>query len=576
MKSYKLPADRTHVICATIALLAMIRPANAQQISFRPGGSDVAPRVGHDKMTSAAPRHHARQIAERKESVSDSSRGSEALELARRFAPVLKFDRDTWHLPMSAQRWFDRMLCGTQGGPSFADGAYQYEQCSDIDTSSHDYRFPNDREVWGNPPPFGGSHDSPKTKPAQAMVGVVDNEDHENPDYWWGTLGPQGGSNVPVYFKIAENPQNGALRIKYIWFFGYQAPCEWSMKYGIVGEDRNGEHVGDWEHVMITTTPDRTSVEAVSYYQHFGHYTLWAPDSGLRRQRGGFETEVGGYGSPALRPVVYPGRLSHGSYHDRKRFQNPPMLSLACSYFGDRRDPDGEEDWWFTDANLINLRDYSEPWMQAELAGPPAGATELWVWGPSVETCSLNLLGICFKHVKQAASGSHPTSVTEVEGGEDWCFDSCNNKGCKKDRWSDTTDQERANWEAWCDPDPQPARESTPIEASRVDEQSDCCAGRDARIFRSNPDGIVEALSLALADTLGMRIRTFNRAIDDEISPCEMADELGIDLSVIWQDTVHLRQAAIARMEADSVVTPEQADWVSELLTDAPDCTTER
>jgi len=553
--------NRSCLCPIAIALTTVALPALGQQ--SRPGPTDVTAPAANRSVPHAVPHEVSRDAA---------LEGEDAVTIARRYAPVVKFDTDTWHLPMSAQRWFDRMLCGLLGGPPWEGGAYDYAACSDIDTSLLDYRLPIDRAVWGNPPPFGGSHDYPKDYPRFCLMDVLDDQSDPNPDYWSGTFGPQGGANVPVYFKIAVNPTNNALRIKYFWFYGYQAPCEWSMKYGII-DDRNGEHIGDWEHVMITTTPDRSRVEAVSYFQHTGHYTMWEDRTGLRRTGRGFETEYDGYHFQAYRPVVYPGRFSHGNYYDRKKTQNIPVASLACLYFGDRRDPVSLGDWWLTDANLVDLRALAEPWMQAEQAELPEGVPELWVWGPSVETCSVYLLWQCWKHAFQEASGTHPTDrPRKVDGVENWCFASCEDKGCRKDGWDNADASEQANWDAWCDGEAQQTARFKSGEAREPRGDDLCSDNRDARIFHANAEGILAVMSKALADTIGVRIGAFDRAIADKVSPCELAAQRGIDLAGIWTATAPLRDAVIDGAETDGVLRTEQADWLRELLEPAPRC----
>jgi len=555
-------SSRICVASATIALVTLQFPAIAQHTAFDPTDAGAA-----------VPARSVRDVAQPEKSGPLARAEDDPVTIAQRYAPVVKFDADTWHLPMSAQRWFDRMLCGAQGGPPWNTGAYDYAACNDIDTSLLDYRLPIDRAVWGNPPPFGGSHDYPKDWASLCLMDVEDDQSNANENYWSGTAGPQGSANVPVYFKIAVNPTNNALRIKYWWFYGYQAPCEWSMKYGII-DDRNGEHIGDWEHVMITTTPDRSRVEAVTFFQHTGHYTMWEDQTGLQRMRPGFETEYDGYHSDAYRPVVYPGRFSHGNYHDSKRVQNIPVASLACLYFGDRRYHAVPADRWFTDANPIDLRALGEPWMQAEQTELPEGVPELWVWGPSVETCSICLLWHCWKHTFQAASGTHPTmKPAKVDGEENWCFPSCADKGCRKDGWDDAWETEQENWNAWCDGETPQATRSKSEGARAPRDESLCSDNRDARIFYSDPEGILAVLSRALADTLGMRIGAFDRAIERKVSPCELAAQRGIDLSNIWPATAQLREAVFDGAETDGVLTAEQADWLRGILTDAPRCT---
>ncbi len=53
-----------------------------------------------------------------------------AMESIQRFAPVLRFDRAYWGLPMSAQSWFDEMLCSGNIPYDSVIGQYDYLACS--------------------------------------------------------------------------------------------------------------------------------------------------------------------------------------------------------------------------------------------------------------------------------------------------------------------------------------------------------------------------------------------------------------------------------------------------------------
>ena len=481
------------------------------------------------------------------------------------FAPVVKFDRDVWHLPMSAQRWFDQMLCGEQGGPPFQDGEYRYDQCADWDSDSHDYRFPNDREVWGNPPPYGRLPAGSSS--AEALMDVEDFDDPElGPDWSWGTNGPQGGPNVPTYFKVMDNKETGALRIKYFRYYGYQFPCEWSMKYelGRLFTDRpvsNGEHVGDWEHVMITTSPDRSTIEAVSYFQHYGYYTRWS-------SVGGVETEFDGYALEAQRPVVYVGRFSHGSYFDSETRRYIPCFSLACGYFNDRRGPASRDDWWFTDANLVSLRGEGESWMAAESAPLPTGATERWVWGPPVNACSVCLLGICWKHREMTASGTHPTLVPPVGSNdkEDWCFASCKVDGCDKDQWALITDQEKSNWNAWCED------ELYATTTNDGAEPCDTCGAFDLQALQANQEQITETFIKVVAATLGMSVEELTATVTGGQTFCQVVEARGLDLAEVWATTQNTRQIILRQAVEDELVIQAQADLIREMLAEPPKC----
>ena len=142
---------------------------------------------------------------------------------------------------------------------------------------------------------------------------------------------------IPTYWKAVKC--GNQIRIIYCWFYGYQfdADCV------------SGEHHGDWEHIMVTLSEDKTRVAAVTYFQHSGWYTRISA-------RYGFELYEWTH------PVVYPGRTQHGSYHDT---QTAVQTAL---YYDDHRD--GKGPWFFTWLSpLIELQPSAlggEPWMDAD------------------------------------------------------------------------------------------------------------------------------------------------------------------------------------------------------------------
>ena len=147
-------------------------------------------------------------------------------------------------------------------------------------------------------------------------------------------------NQVPTYWKATQC--GNQVRIFYCWFYGYQFDADCI----------SGEHHGDWEHIMVVLSEDKTRVAAVTYFQHSGWYTrIWA--------RYGFELFLGTH------PVVYPGRTQHGSYHDTQKAVQTAL------YFDDHRDGGGP---WMNSwlSPLIELQSSSlggEEWMDADLVG---------------------------------------------------------------------------------------------------------------------------------------------------------------------------------------------------------------
>ena len=191
------------------------------------------------------------------------------------------------------------------------------------------------------------------------------------------------------------DPVTGALRIQYWWFYGYQHQC-----YApIVGTTSN--HDADWEHVMVTTSPDRSRVDRLTYYQHSGWYTRSATDGNDP------EASIAGWlnlhtsskqddrpfpwypskSDPARRPMVYVDRVSHGAFHWSKSGD-----TFSCNYWGDASRPSASTKW-NTSANLVLIDpgNADQTWMRAEAAendptmtfehlGTPY-TVDAWSWG---------------------------------------------------------------------------------------------------------------------------------------------------------------------------------------------------
>jgi hypothetical protein len=165
----------------------------------------------------------------------------------------------------------------------------------------------------------------------------------------------------PTYYRVQTDGKQ--TRIVYWWFYGYQHPC-W--------EDQ-GTHNGDWEHGMVILTEDMSAVAAVSFYQHNGHYTRIAGprDAPCTQPLGGRCSEYG-FESSGTHPIVYSGKIAHGSYH------NPNDISVGsadqCMYYADYRNPKSSDDYMETWRKLISLDSNEESWMEADRTGS-------FVWG---------------------------------------------------------------------------------------------------------------------------------------------------------------------------------------------------
>lgn len=218
---------------------------------------------------------------------------------------------------------------------------------------------------------------------------------------------------VPTYFKVISDRTSldlGRLRIAYWWFYGFQYPC--NDGWGAVADD--GAHHGDWENIIVTTSPDRSQIEAVTYFFHGDWYT---------RQAGGFE-KVG------ERPVVYIGKTAHGSYHSRDHSGWMVGTPSHCCEYADYRNPDSGSVWDNVQDNLVSLSLDSESWMLADKIGSTYEYNGreyfilAWWWGPHISHCELYIFGcLDWDHVQ--ACFTHPTR-SELN----WTFPSCDEEGC--------------------------------------------------------------------------------------------------------------------------------------------------
>ena len=93
--------------------------------------------------------------------------------------------------------------------------------------------------------------------------------------------------NAPVFYQVSTC--DGQTVYTYWLWYGLQKPCIFNQ----------GTHGDDWEHVSVYVNPSDGLVSKVVYHQHGGHYT---------RRRDKYKAE-------GERPIVYIGKVAHGSYH---------------------------------------------------------------------------------------------------------------------------------------------------------------------------------------------------------------------------------------------------------------------
>jgi hypothetical protein len=323
------------------------------------------------------------------------------LEWVRKFAPVLYFDKSYKGLPMSAQVYFETMMSPSPDDPEPG------------------------KITWTTP------WDGPCGKPGVISVCGRDECNCGMQNKEFSTL---INGQIPTYYKVisdidseVDTGPKGRLRIAYWWFYGFQKHCNPECVAGPFGCGPDGAHHGDWEHIMVTTDPNRTRADAVTYSFHGHRYT---------RLSGGFETEPND--DPQGRPVVYVGRLSHGNWHS-----DPPGTSCLwegsvyhCCEYAACRTPDVNSIWRTAYQNLVSLRGNSEPWMLADRIGShyeydgQEYIISNWRWGPHISYCDNWLFG-CLDWGHTYASKGHLT-IRPL----DWTIASCHNEkaGCGIDR----------------------------------------------------------------------------------------------------------------------------------------------
>ncbi len=228
---------------------------------------------------------------------------------------------------------------------------------------------------------------------------------------------------VPTYYQART--YGAQVRIYYWWFYGYQHPCF----------QGRGAHNGDWENVEVILNERRTAVAAVSYGQHGGHYTRIAGPRDAPCTPGGTGRCGGSHGfeKDGSHPIVYPGKIAHGSYHNfnGSNYGNTDESEgfSQCFYYGDFRNPASDADTLRTWTKLIDLDGSAEAWIAAD-------RTATWTWGPD---------GIS-RHPTQepptgheAACDGHPTYAFSDDGcyqseclaGDDQASEDCL-KECKQ------------------------------------------------------------------------------------------------------------------------------------------------
>jgi hypothetical protein len=157
---------------------------------------------------------------------------------------------------------------------------------------------------------------------------------------------------IPTYYQVREFGTKKQVRILYWWFYGYQHQCT----------EGQGAHHGDWERVMVILKEDRMDIAAVTFWQHDAHYTrISGPRDAPCTPAWTGRCKEAGFERSGTHPVVYVGKIAHGSYHDKNDKTGHGVW--GCSYYGDFRNPKSDDDIMETWHNLISLE-------ESELKGP--------------------------------------------------------------------------------------------------------------------------------------------------------------------------------------------------------------
>lgn len=112
---------------------------------------------------------------------------------------------------------------------------------------------------------------------------------------------------APVYYEV-DTCEGQTVYTYWLWY-GLQEPCIAIFDEG---------HGNDWEHVSVYVNPSDGRVSKVVFHQHGGHYT---------RRRGTYTSE-------GERPIVYIGKIAHGSYHIDCNGQCSFTELFSCGCYG--------------------------------------------------------------------------------------------------------------------------------------------------------------------------------------------------------------------------------------------------
>ena len=409
--------------------------------------------------------------------------------------------------------------------------------------------------------------------------------------------------SVPTYYR-AVRTMNNQVRILYWWFYGYQKPCFLNQ----------GRHNGDWEQVMVTLSEDATEVAAVTFWQHSGWYTRLAYSDGQACPPPTSDFDLCSFELfDQTHPVVYVGRIAHGSYSSMGGSPDPIM---TCLYHYDVRyftNPALRLDTW---TNLVNIDAATETWRQSDVQwgyegiktsnrtdidDPPVGYMmascegDSWYNPVGTNGCWLSQCRAgdkCNVYISLAFCVgssiiydiSYPIPITDAgllykEAIAAALMDKeqmLELLAMVFDEDSETTGQAEQD-------------QSFETLAMVLDESLEATGEEPAveddflpvpesgQITEISPDPsarwpyIAEVARSVLAMTLDIDPYQLRAAFEDGLTPCQICEAQGMDISEVLTAEWPTREGIIQEAVASEFISPDEADWLRGMLAALPE-----
>jgi hypothetical protein len=252
------------------------------------------------------------------------------IELARRFRPVLRFDRNEPWRPLQIDHFFKES----------AAGPFNLHRLCDLSNEEH-------RELAENCPvigEIGRFQDLVSSLTLRGETRALDIAGSQANGLDYATsddsciepplLDCNEGPRTAIYYRVQG--AHGRYYIDYWWFFRFNDFPEFDAAQRCEEDFRPfcGDHEGDWEGVTVVTSPeDPDEVGYVAYAAHNGT-SRYLPSPQLKLK-----------GPDKTRPVVYVARGSHAAYPRPCEGELPVVRCLQDEkVVGPLRLPEGEHD----------------------------------------------------------------------------------------------------------------------------------------------------------------------------------------------------------------------------------------